>query len=103
VTCITIARQRVGKHIPATQEHVKIGRLLLGNGAVNRLRQKYRLRFPLGPCKVVIGELNSEAGSCRSRESCQKRTGSGLRNWQLQEMTRRELRLCEEDVMCALK
>jgi hypothetical protein len=35
VTCIPIARQRVGKHFPTT--HATIGRLLLGNGAVNTL------------------------------------------------------------------
>jgi hypothetical protein len=38
--------------------------LLLGNGAVNRLCQKYRLCFPLGPCKVVIRESSSEDGRC---------------------------------------
>jgi hypothetical protein len=36
--CIPIAKQRVDKHIPATHEHA-IERLLLGNGAVNILRQ----------------------------------------------------------------
>jgi hypothetical protein len=35
VTCIPIARQRVGKHIPATHANAIIGRLLLGNGPVN--------------------------------------------------------------------
>jgi hypothetical protein len=49
--------------------HTIIGRPLLGNGVVNRLRQQYRLGFLLGPCKVVIREANSEAGiSCRSTE-----------------------------------
>jgi hypothetical protein len=32
---IPIARQRVGKDIPATLVHETIGHLLLGNGAVN--------------------------------------------------------------------
>jgi hypothetical protein len=46
-----------------------IGNSLLNNGSVNRLRQQYRLCFPLGPCKVVIREANSEADSnCRSTE-----------------------------------
>jgi hypothetical protein len=45
VTCIPIARQRVGKHILATNEHATIGRLLLSYSAVNRLRQQYRLCF----------------------------------------------------------
>jgi hypothetical protein len=35
VTCITIARQRVGKHIPATRTQ-KIGRLLLENELYTR-------------------------------------------------------------------
>jgi hypothetical protein len=39
-----------------------MGELLLGNGAVNRLCQKYRLCFVLGPCRVDIRESNSEAG-----------------------------------------
>jgi hypothetical protein len=39
VTCIPIDRRRVGKHIPATYERTTIERLLLGNGAVNRLRE----------------------------------------------------------------
>jgi hypothetical protein len=39
VTYIPIARQRVGKHIPTTHKHTTIGRNLVGNGAVNKLRQ----------------------------------------------------------------
>jgi hypothetical protein len=36
VTCMTIARERVGKQIPATQAHVTIeGHSLLGNGPAN--------------------------------------------------------------------
>jgi hypothetical protein len=35
VTCILIARQRVGKHIPATLVHATIGHPLLGKEAVN--------------------------------------------------------------------
>jgi hypothetical protein len=65
VTCITIATQRVGEHIPAIHEHAATGRLLLGSFAVNRLRQQYRLCFPWGPCKVVIRESNSEAARIR--------------------------------------
>jgi hypothetical protein len=65
---MAIARQRLTKHIPATHEHSTIGSLLLGNCDVNRLRQQHGLCFPLGPCKVVIREANSEAGSCRIAE-----------------------------------
>jgi hypothetical protein len=63
VTNMTIARQRLNKHNPATQEHATIGRQLLSNVAVNRLPQQDRLCFQFGPCKVVIREANSEAGS----------------------------------------
>jgi hypothetical protein len=38
-----IARQQVGKHIPATHKQAKIGRQLPGNGAVKRLRQQWML------------------------------------------------------------
>jgi hypothetical protein len=62
----SIARQHSCKHTPTTHEHATIGRLLLGNGVVNRLHQQYRLCFPLGPWKVVIREVNSKAGSHRS-------------------------------------
>jgi hypothetical protein len=43
ITCIPIARQQVGKYIPATHEQATIGRLLLSNDAVNRLHQQYML------------------------------------------------------------
>jgi hypothetical protein len=34
VTCVPITRQRLGKHIPATNAHVTIGHPLLCNGPV---------------------------------------------------------------------
>jgi hypothetical protein len=68
VTCISIARQRVSKHIPATHEHGTIGRLLLGNGAIKRLRQQYRLCSPWGPCNVVIRSVRHYSCSRRSIE-----------------------------------
>jgi hypothetical protein len=40
--------------------------------------------LPLGPCKVIIEQANSEV-----QNSSRERTGPSLRNWQLQEMTRR--------------
>jgi hypothetical protein len=40
VTCISIARQRVAKHTPATHVHTTIGFLLLSNGAINMPSQK---------------------------------------------------------------
>jgi hypothetical protein len=101
VTCIPIARQWDGKHIPATHEHAIIGRLLLGNGAVNRFRQQYRQCFPWGPCNVVIRSVRQDGSSSSSssrrssavgvQNSSRKRIGSSLRNWQLQEIARKEL------------
>jgi hypothetical protein len=82
--CIPVARQRLGKRIPAKHMHATIGSPLLGNdpvntfplkrvttirspllnnGAANKLHLHYRPCFPLGPCKVVISEANSEACS----------------------------------------
>jgi hypothetical protein len=37
--------------------------LSVGNGAVKRFYQQYRLCFPWGPCKVDKRESSSEAGS----------------------------------------
>jgi hypothetical protein len=48
---------------PQKQTCGTIGDLPLGNGAVNRLCQQYRLSFPWGPCKVDIRGSSSEAGS----------------------------------------
>jgi hypothetical protein len=48
---------------PQKQTRGTVGDLLLGNGTLNRLCQQYRLCFPWGPCKVVIRESYSEAGS----------------------------------------
>jgi hypothetical protein len=56
---IPIGRQRVGKHIPATHEHATMGRVLLYNGAVNMLRQQYRL-FSLR--SVQNGDKKCSAG-----------------------------------------
>jgi hypothetical protein len=54
VTCIPIARQRVGKNIPAENTSGTMGRLLLGNVVVNTHFNNRRLCFPWGPCKLVI-------------------------------------------------
>jgi hypothetical protein len=42
-----IARQRLGKHIPATHAHATMAHPLLSNGAVNTPPQQYRL-FSVG-------------------------------------------------------
>jgi hypothetical protein len=47
VTCIPIARQRVGRHIPAIHVHTRIGCLLLGKGAVNTLSRRVHVWFEL--------------------------------------------------------
>jgi hypothetical protein len=54
VIWIPIARQRVCKHILATHYHATIGRLLLGNRAVNRLHQQHGPCFLCGPWVVYI-------------------------------------------------
>jgi hypothetical protein len=55
VTCIPIARQRLGKHIPARanarDNRASIARQRRGNQTP---RASYRLCFLRGPCKVVI-------------------------------------------------
>jgi hypothetical protein len=42
VTSILIARQRLGKHIPAKRTLATIGRPMLGNGSVNKPSQQQR-------------------------------------------------------------
>jgi hypothetical protein len=102
--CIPTAMQWVAKHIPATHEHTPIGRLLLDNGAVKRLRQQYMLCFPLGPYKMIIREANSEAGSCRSTELVIGRElgrvfGIGIcRKWQEGFIVIRSDRSCDKSV-----
>jgi hypothetical protein len=50
VTCTPIARQRLGKRIPATHVHATIELLLLGNGAANMSSQQQKKRcFLCGP------------------------------------------------------
>jgi hypothetical protein len=66
-TCPLLGNGSLNK-FPQKQTRGTIGHLLLVNGALNRLRQKYRLCFSCGPCRVVIRQSNSEAGSCRSTE-----------------------------------
>jgi hypothetical protein len=58
VRCIPIARQRVAKHIPATHAHATIGRLLLGNGAVNTAFNNRRRCFPWGPPRGYITKIS---------------------------------------------
>jgi hypothetical protein len=55
VTCIPIARQRVGKYISATHARATIGRLLLGNGAVKKLFNNKRL-FSAGSAPRLSNE-----------------------------------------------
>jgi hypothetical protein len=96
VTCISIARQRLGKHIPITNVHATIeGYKLLGNGAVNIIfsvksvprshkgTKKTRTRVEAGSntstvtLRVVGGDekesLKSETVKC-GRESQETRT-----------------------------
>jgi hypothetical protein len=49
VTCISMDRQRVGKHIPATQVHATIeGHPLLDNGQINTHFRKEKTVFSVG-------------------------------------------------------
>jgi hypothetical protein len=52
-----IARQYVGKSIPATHLHATVGRLLQGNGTVNTLFNKRRRCFPWD-LRQLEGELS---------------------------------------------
>jgi hypothetical protein len=60
VICISIARQRLGKHASTIERLFSMWpmpRPLLCNGAVNTpktIRDNRRRRFPWDPCKVVI-------------------------------------------------
>jgi hypothetical protein len=66
VTCIPIARQRLGKHASKTERLFSMWsapRPLLCNGAVNTLKiiRDYRIRcFLWGPCKVVLKKNSIE-------------------------------------------
>jgi hypothetical protein len=51
VTFMPNAKQRLGKHIPATHAQATIGHLLLGNGAVNTFRQ-----HTVGVFRVVLAK-----------------------------------------------
>jgi hypothetical protein len=87
-----IVRQRVANTFPQKQTRGTIGDLLLGNGAVNRLCQQYRLCFPWGPCKVDVRESSSKAGSCgRTR----MRIEGGTKEYN-------GVSLRKEDLMCAV-
>jgi hypothetical protein len=54
VTCIPNTRQRVGKHNSAIHAHVTIGRILLGNGAINTFFNNSRRCFPWYPPRDYI-------------------------------------------------
>jgi hypothetical protein len=62
VTHMTIARQRFGKHIPGVTLSKIEGYKLLGKGPINtHSRTKEEKCFPLGPCRGIIRESDSEA------------------------------------------
>jgi hypothetical protein len=54
VTCIPIARRRLGKYIPAKRTRATEGRPLLGNEQVNKSSQQQRGCFLRCLCRWVI-------------------------------------------------
>jgi hypothetical protein len=57
---------------PQKQTRGIVGDLLLGNSAVNRLCQQYRLCFPWGPYKVDIRESIFQYSSPRARKRMER-------------------------------
>jgi hypothetical protein len=54
--CIPIARQRVGKHIPAAHAKATIEGCLLGDGAVNTLFNNKKTIFSVGSTSRLYNE-----------------------------------------------
>jgi hypothetical protein len=74
VTCIAIARQRLGKHASKVERLFSMWsapRKLLCNGAVKtpKIRDNRRLCFQWGLCKVVIKKDSTEQHRVKSRVS----------------------------------
>jgi hypothetical protein len=125
VTCIPIARQRLGKHVLAVNASTieklfsmwSEPRPLLCNGALNTpktIRDNRRQCFPWGPCRVVIKKNSIEQHRVESRVSERQIAGiwaweqrnwieSSLRNCQLQNNGKKGIRRCKENFMCDLK
>jgi hypothetical protein len=109
VACIPIARQRVGKHIPATHLPATIGRPLLGNGQVNTHSWQHNIVFSVG--SVQSGYKCSAGQESRSRfigvqNSSRKEIGSssadGSWRW-LRRNGKKGIRWCQGDSTCNLK
>jgi hypothetical protein len=67
---MTIARKLLGKHNPGVTLPTIEGHPLLGNGPINtHSRTTEEKCFPGCPCRGIIRESNSEAGSCKSSQS----------------------------------
>jgi hypothetical protein len=96
-TCIPIAKQRFGKHIPAKITHATEGRLLLDNGAANTPSQEQRKRrFLSVRLEVIQGRSHAD------RIGIGSSSGDGSRRW-LRRNGKEGTRLCQENVMCELK
>jgi hypothetical protein len=71
VTCISIARQRLGKHIPVKRTRATDVRPLLDNDTVNKPPQQERGCFLRGPCRGVIkGQSEDATESSFGMPSC---------------------------------
>jgi hypothetical protein len=70
VTHMTIVRKLLGKHSPRVALSTIEVYPLLGNGPTNtHSRTAEEKCFPWGPCRGIIRESNSEAGSCSCSSS----------------------------------
>jgi hypothetical protein len=59
---MTIAGQRLGKHIPRVTSSTIEGYRLLGNGAIHTHSRTTEIKcFPWGPCRGIIRESDFEA------------------------------------------
>jgi hypothetical protein len=101
VTCIPIARQRVGKHIPATQAHATVkGDPLLYKRLVNTHSSQQKTVFFVGSVPRSYKRAQSEDGKKYTRVVESSRVESS--ELAAAEMVRKELGLWKEDIMCEL-
>jgi hypothetical protein len=74
VTHMTIARQRLSKHIPGVTLSTIGENPLLDNKPITNILDNIRRCFPCGPCQGIIRKSNSEAGAVRVQKNVRSRT-----------------------------